>query len=184
MEILLLAAPLPRATERRGFCNVEDCKDKARCVVRTGEDILSQWGIHTITRFNRNINHPLADRITVVIMFSLSSTHQYYLYRGTTDMRKSFDGLCGIVQSQLQRSVMSGEVFIFMNHRRDRVKLLHWEPGGFVLYYKRLESGTFEMPQYDQHGNCFRIEWSQLVMMVDGIRLKGIEKRRRFATPG
>jgi len=57
-------------------------------------------------------------------------------------MRKSFDGLSGIVQSQLNRNPTSGEVFIFVNRRRNRVKLLKWEQGGFILYYKRLESGT------------------------------------------
>ncbi|MBA7537169.1 hypothetical protein ES705_29436 [subsurface metagenome] len=72
-------------------------------------------------------------------MFSLTSSFRYYLYRGFTDMRKSFNGLSGIVQSKLHRNLMSGEVFIFINWRRDRVKLLRWETGGFILYYKWLK---------------------------------------------
>lgn len=114
-------------------------------------------------------------------MFSLSSSQQYYLYRGATDMRKSFDGLCGLVQNKMHRQVMTGEVFIFVNRRRDKIKLLHWEAGGFVLYYKRLESGTFELPHYEHGDNCCRMEWSKLVMMIDGISMGNIQKRKRFS---
>jgi transposase len=114
-------------------------------------------------------------------MFSLTSSQQYYLYRGFTDMRKSFDGLCGLVQNHLQHNATSGEVFLFINRRRDKIKLLHWEPGGFVLYYKRLESGTFELPQYDPDKNHCLITWSDLVMMIDGIRLGSVQKRKRFS---
>jgi transposase len=114
-------------------------------------------------------------------MFSLSSSQQYYLYRGFTDMRKSFDGLCGLVQNHLQHNATSGEVFLFINRRRDKIKLLYWEPGGFVLYYKRLESGTFELPQYDPDKNQCLITWSDLVMMIDGIRLGSVQKRKRFS---
>ena len=113
-------------------------------------------------------------------MFSLTSSLQYYLYRGATDMRKSFDGLCGIVQNQLYRSPISGEVFIFINRRRDKIKLLHWETGGFVLYYKRLESGTYEIPQMDDH-EYRPLNWPDLVMMIEGISLKSIQKRKRFS---
>jgi len=72
-------------------------------------------------------------------MFSLSSTNTYQLYRGPCDMRKSFNGLSGLVRSELGREPTSGEVFIFVNRRRTHVKLLHWQQGGYVLWYKRLE---------------------------------------------
>lgn len=77
-------------------------------------------------------------------MFSLSSSQQYFLYSQPTDMRKSFDGLFGLVSSKMGRNSTSGEVFIFIGTRKDAIKLLHWKNGGFVLYYKRLEKGTFE----------------------------------------
>src|SRR5690606_22725089 len=76
-------------------------------------------------------------------MFSLGSSHRFYLSEGHCDMRKSFDGLCGLVISVRQRQPTSGEVFVFLNRSRTHIKLLHWEHGGFVLYYKRLEQGTF-----------------------------------------
>lgn len=93
-------------------------------------------------------------------------------------MRKSFDGLQGLVQEKLKRRATSGEVFIFINKRRDRVKLLHWEAGGFVLYYKRLEKGTFELPVIQGEG-C-QIAWSELMMIIEGIKVKDFERRTRF----
>ena len=76
-------------------------------------------------------------------MFSLGSSHRFYLYDGHFDMRKSFDGLFGLVITVMGRQPTSGEVFVFLNRNRTHIKLLHWEHGGFVLYYKRLERGTF-----------------------------------------
>jgi transposase len=113
-------------------------------------------------------------------MFSLTSSHRYHLYRGYTDMRKSFDGLSGIVQNQLGRNPASGEVFIFINRPRNRIKLLHWEYGGFTLYYKRLETGTFELPSFEDDALYCTLPWHQLVMMVDGISMRVINRRRRF----
>lgn len=109
-------------------------------------------------------------------MFSLTSSHQYFLYATATDMRKSFDSLCGIVQSKLGRSPTSGEVYIFLNRRRSQVKLLHWEAGGFVMYYKRLESGNFEQPSLTDGS----LTWPQLVMMIEGVSLKNVTMRKRF----
>ncbi|MBW3545700.1 MAG: IS66 family insertion sequence element accessory protein TnpB [Bacteroidetes bacterium] len=94
-------------------------------------------------------------------------------------MRKSFDGLQGLIEGELKRRATSGEVFVFINKRKDRVKLLHWEAGGFVLYYKRLEKGTFELP--DLKGQGYQIPWSELMMIIEGIRVKAIERRARFA---
>lgn len=90
-------------------------------------------------------------------------------------MRKSFDELCGLVSSGMQRNPTSGEVFVFLNRSRTHIKLLHWESGGFVLYYKRLEQGTFLAPK--EGGN--EMSWSTLVLMVEGIHVvKSIRKKR------
>lgn len=112
-------------------------------------------------------------------MFSVSSAC-YYLFREPTDMRKSFDGLCGLVSGRLGQDPRSGDVFIFINKKRTLAKLLRWEPGGFVLFYKRLESGTFELPLTTSTGLLQVMEYSQLAMMVDGFSLKYAKKRRRF----
>ena len=112
-------------------------------------------------------------------MFALTDSHRYHLYLGVTDMRKSFDGLCGLVSDQLKRSPFSGEVFLFINRRRDKLKLLKWEPGGFVLYYKRLEEGTFELPALNEQ-NSYEMSWTDLILMVEGIQLTSTKKRKRY----
>jgi len=95
-------------------------------------------------------------------------------------MRKSFDGLSGLVQGQLHRNPTSGEVFIFINRRRNKVKLLRWEQGGFILYYKRLESGTFELPGFTGDAVSCQMSWSGLMLMVEGISIEKSKKRKRF----
>lgn len=95
-------------------------------------------------------------------------------------MRMSFNGLCGIVQSRMIRNPLSGEVFIFINKRRDHMKLLHWEYGGFILYYKRLESGTFELPIHNTGEPALPVYWPQLMMMVEGISLQYVKTRKRY----
>src|SRR5690625_1700838 len=95
-------------------------------------------------------------------MFCLNSSHRYHLYRGVCDMRKSFNGLSELVRNELNRDPASGEVFVFLNRRRTLMKLLHWEAGGFVLYYKRLEKGTFTPPV-----KIGRADWSSDVCSSD-----------------
>lgn len=115
-------------------------------------------------------------------MFSLTSSFFYYLYREPTDMRKSFDGLSGIVQGQLDRNPTSGEVFSFVNRRKNKVKLLRWEQGGFILYYKRLETGTFELPAFTEEAVSCQMSWPGLMLMIEGISIEKSKQRRRYAT--
>lgn len=112
-------------------------------------------------------------------MFSLGAA-RYYLYRESTDMRKSFDGLCGLVNSRLGANSMSGDVYIFINKERNRIKLLRWEAGGFVLFYKRLERGTFELPPFQNTSISRMIDYGELAMIVTGISMKYAKKRKRF----
>ncbi len=107
-------------------------------------------------------------------MFSLNSSNQYFLYQGYCDMRKSFNGLCGLVVSELRREVTSGQVFIFLNRQRTHIKLLHWEHGGFVLYYKRLEQGSFSAPPREQ------LSWADLVLMIEGIQVHKSRQLLRY----
>lgn len=113
-------------------------------------------------------------------MFTLGSSLKFQLYSQATDMRKSFDSLCGLVQNELDQSPTNGEVYVFINKSRNKIKLLHWAGDGFVLYYKRLESGTFEHPQYDIETGSYQMNYSQIVMLVDGICIKNIERKKRY----
>lgn len=111
-------------------------------------------------------------------MFSLSSSHRYRLYRGACDMRKSFDGLSGLVRSELGRDPTSGEVFVFINRKRNYIKLLHWESGGSAGYYKRLEKGTFTPPPLGEGQTVVR--WPDLVLMVEGITVQASRQAPRY----
>lgn len=113
-------------------------------------------------------------------MFVLSSTLKYYFYSVPTDMRNGFDGLCGLVHRELGRRPVTGEVYIFINKGRDKIKLLHWEAGGFVLYYKRLEKGTFELPRVNLTSRTCQISWWSLMLMVEGISIEKSKQRRRY----
>ena len=113
-------------------------------------------------------------------MFSLTSSFTYYLYALPTDMRKSFDGLCGLIKSEMHLDPRCGAVFIFISRKRDRIKLLHWERGGLVLYYKRLEEGTFALPRFDPSTNRCKMTLSDLVLMVEGIMVEKYKQRKRY----
>jgi transposase len=114
-------------------------------------------------------------------MFALTATCSYYLRHEATDMRLGINGLSGLVRGQLHRNPASGEVFIFINRRRDKAKLLRWEETGFILYYKRLEAGTFEVPSYSSEENSYHLTWAELVMIVEGISVQQIHRRKRFS---
>jgi len=95
-------------------------------------------------------------------------------------MRKSFDGLCGLIRCQTNHAVLSGDVFIFINRRGDRIKLLTWDVSGFAMYYKRLEQGSFKKPVLEQGSNTLEMVLSELVMLLEGNEIKRIKKRKRF----
>jgi transposase len=113
-------------------------------------------------------------------MFSLSVSHRFLLYRKVTDFRKGFDGLCGLVRNELGRDPSSGEVYVFINRHRNRIKLLQWQHGGFVLYYKRLEKGTITLPTLDPQAACCRLNFSDLVMMIEGISIEKVIRHPRY----
>ena len=95
-------------------------------------------------------------------------------------MRKSFDGLCGIIKSQMALNALSGSVFIFMNRRRTQVKLLLWEGDGFSIYYKRLEKGTFELPVTNSPIATVTLDARALQFILQGVSLGKIVYRPRL----
>lgn len=94
-------------------------------------------------------------------------------------MRKGFSGLSGLVRTHIDHELMSGDVFIFLNRRRDRIKLLMWDVTGFALYYKQLERGTFEQFE-DGETKGKELTWSELVMLLEGVEIKSIKRRKRY----
>lgn len=114
-------------------------------------------------------------------MFSLNSSQRYYLYNEPTDMRKSFNGLTGIVTNALGRQPAYGEVYVFVNKSKNLIKLLHLEPGGFVLYYKRLEEGRFTLPSSNSASQP--VTWADLVMIIEGISPDKVVRKKRYSAP-
>jgi transposase len=96
-------------------------------------------------------------------------------------MRKGFDGLGGLVRNSMGKEPTSGEVYVFLNRRRNLIKILHWEQGGFVIYYKRLEKGTFVPPAAISESQSIR--WPELLMMVEGIQIEKFSQNPRYAIP-
>ena len=112
-------------------------------------------------------------------MIAVPSDASIFLYRSPTDMRKNFDGLCGIVRNELGCEPTDGSWFLFINRRQDRIKILHWDRDGLALWYKRLEVGTFErVPGGDE--SAVRIDATQLSMLLGGMSLSSAKRRKRF----
>ena len=102
------------------------------------------------------------------------------MYVPPADMRKGFDGLSGLIRGKLERDPLDGSVYIFINRRRDRVKLLLWDRTGMILFYKRLEKGTFEIPVDETLSGGVILKWEVLLMMLEGYSLQGISRRKRY----
>lgn len=112
-------------------------------------------------------------------MLSLDRSRRYFVYLGVTDFRKGINGLSGLVRNELDQEPLSRDLFIFFNRHRNRVKILCWDETGYALYYKCLERGTFELPEAKQ-GESAELSASDLMLILEGIELKSVKRRRRF----
>ena len=116
-------------------------------------------------------------------MLNFSAKLQIFAYTPPTDMRKGFTGLSAIIREEFQADPTDGSLFLFINKRRDRMKLLHFADGGFWLYYRLLETGTFETLKATDSNACrLRLDATELSMLLSGVSLAQSGKRRkRFA---
>ncbi len=114
------------------------------------------------------------------MLYGFTGTVRCMLYGSPADMRKGFDGLCGLVINQLKENPLSGDLFIFMNRTRTHIKVLLWDQTGFVIYYKRLEKGTFEMPLVKPGQHAIEISRQKLLLILEGISLEKVHQRKRF----
>lgn len=115
-------------------------------------------------------------------MLNVPAKVRIFLCVRAIDMRKGFDGLYGVVQEVLRQDPLSGDLFVFVNRRRDRVKLLIWEGDGLLIVYKRLEQGTFYLPAGD--GDSLVLSSAQLSLLLGGIDLKETRARKRYRRAG
>jgi transposase len=110
-----------------------------------------------------------------------------HLCTQSTDMRRGFDGLSGMVVSLLEQDPLSGHLFVFRNRNRDRLKILYWDADGLAIWYKRLEQGTFQFPTDGKNKNELaagvEITTSELSLLLGGIDLRSVKQRKRFVAP-
>ena len=117
-------------------------------------------------------------------MLSPTAHVQIYIAVDAVDMRKGFDGLAAVVRQQLRREPMSGELFVFLNRHRDRVKILYWDRSGWVIFYKRLERGSFKLPARPEPGQrALQLDAAELALLLEGIDLADAKRRPRWV-PG
>lgn len=117
-------------------------------------------------------------------MLHLSRHQGYWLYNADTDMRKGLDRLHGIVKDEMKQDIFRGDIFIFINKRRNQIKLLHWEGDGLSMYYKRLERGTYELPKVNASEGRIRMSSEQLQYILSGVVLNSVKKRIRYEYGG
>jgi transposase len=115
-------------------------------------------------------------------VLSVPAKVRIFLYVRAVDLRKGFDGLYGVVQEVLRQDPLSGDLFVFLNRRRDRVKLLIWEGDGLMIVYKRLERGTFALPASSD--DSVVLSSAQLSLLLGGIDLKNTRARKRYRRAG
>ena len=112
-------------------------------------------------------------------MFSLNENNRYVVCLQGVDLRKGVEGLCSLIR-YLSLSPTNGDVYVFLNKTRTTMKLLHWERGGFVIYYKRMERGRISHKIFIKDGVSFRsIRWDELILFIEGISTK-IKRRKRY----
>jgi transposase len=112
-------------------------------------------------------------------MLSIPSTMRVFVATSSTDMRKSFDGLVGVVRSVISQDPLSGHLFVFFNKRRTMMKAIYWDRGGWCLVAKRLVRGTFFLPPANERG-VVELEASELALILEGIDLRNARRRPRW----
>ncbi len=112
-------------------------------------------------------------------MFGVGSATRIYLAVGATDMRKSFEGLSGLVREKLQEDPLGGHLFLFCNKGRSRLKILFWDGSGLWVCAKRLERGRFSWPETAGETECPRVRLSQeeLTLLLGGIELSRTRRK-------
>lgn len=105
-------------------------------------------------------------------LFSVHESVNYYLYRRPVKMSKSFDSLAVLIRTELNRDIINGDVFIFLNRNRNMIKVLVYEKKGFSIFYRRLDEGSFQLPAISDEQISYRMSTEQLMFMLSGVNLE------------
>lgn len=114
-------------------------------------------------------------------MLTLPSSVRIYVAAEAVDLRRGFDGLAAATRSVIRQDPLSGHLFVFLNRRRNRIKLLVWDRTGYLLLYKRLERGTFHLPMQPHAGqHHVELDAGELGLMLEGVDLRGARWLKRW----
>lgn len=117
-------------------------------------------------------------------MLTLPRSVRIFLATQPVDMRRGHDGLFALVRNQWQLDPFAGHLFAFVGKRGDRVKLLFWDRGGFVVYYKRLERGKFRVPRVNAQTTSLELDALELSLLLDGIDVSSVRRPRLWEPQG
>ena len=113
-------------------------------------------------------------------MISVATNSRIFVFAQPTDMRKSFNGLSGLVAAHFDVELLSGHLFLFFNRRRDCIKILAWDRDGLMIWYKRLEAGTFQSSSFTSAEASFEIDSVKLSLLLSGIDIESAKQRKRY----
>jgi len=116
-------------------------------------------------------------------MISLPHPVRVFIHTPPTDLRKGFDALSGLVTTAFSQDPTSGHLFLFVNRRRDRLKILYWDRDGLAIWYKRLETGSFQLPLITRDATSIEMTPTQLSLILSGIDLHSARQRKRYQRP-
>jgi len=114
-------------------------------------------------------------------MLALPSSVRIYVASEATDLRRGFDGLAAAVRGVIGGDPMSGHLFVFLNRRRNRMKILVWDRTGFLVVYKRLERGSFTIASSPGAGKRHvEVDAGELTLMLEGLDLRNARRQKRW----
>ena len=114
-------------------------------------------------------------------MLTIPTNTRISLCTSSVDMRKSFNGLIGVVRHQLADDPLTGHLFVFLNKSGTLTKILYWDGDGFAIWYKRLERGTFRFPPADEGVKSINVTRAGLSMILEGLDPAKTSQRKRFS---
>jgi transposase len=109
-------------------------------------------------------------------MLTVAAGVKVYLATEPVDLRRGHDGLSALVRARFKMDPLEGHLFVFVGRRVDRVKVLFWDRGGFVVYYKRLARGRFRMPKIAVGADRVVLDGTELAMLLGGFDLAGARR--------
>ena len=105
-------------------------------------------------------------------LLAIRDTVNYYLYRKPVKMSRSFDWLAALIRTELDKDIINGDIFIFLNRSRTMIKVFVYEQKGFSIFYRRLDEGSFQLPAIVGDQISYRMTAEQIMYMLSGMTLE------------